>query len=89
MYKIIYVFFIGVLIRTFEISVISVINFLIRCLVSEIVKDKVPRHPPSWIFKKSMTSQPGKLTFLLKKQLTSKSNVEIQLTFWVNTSYVN
>ena len=39
-----------------EVTVISVVNFLITCLVSEILKDKDTNHPPSWIFKKSMTS---------------------------------
>ena len=38
--------------RTFEVTVIFVVNFLITCLVSEILKDKDNSHPPSWIFKK-------------------------------------
>ena len=33
-------FFTGLLIRTFKITVTSVVNFLITCLVSEILKDK-------------------------------------------------
>ena len=34
------VFFIGLLIRTFKVTVTSVVNFLITCLVSEILKGK-------------------------------------------------
>ena len=33
-------FFTGLLIRTFKVTVTSVVNFLITCLVSEILKDK-------------------------------------------------
>ena len=49
----------SLLIKTFQISVTSVVNFLITCSVSEWLKDKVTSHPTSWMFKKSMTSQPG------------------------------
>ena len=47
-------------IRTLEVTIISV-NFLITCSVSEILKDKDSSHPPSWIFKKSMTSRAGEI----------------------------
>ena len=53
-------------IRTLEVTTISVDNFLITCLVSEILKDKDTNHTPSWIFKKTMTSQVGEYFFLLE-----------------------
>ena len=37
-------------------------------LRSEKLKDKDSSHPPSWIFKKSVTSHQGKI-LLVKKQL--------------------
>ena len=55
-------FYFGLSTRTFEVIIIPVVKFLVTCSVSEIledIKDKDTSHPPSWIFKKSMTSQPG------------------------------
>ena len=48
-------------------------------LRSEKLKDKDSSHPPSWIFKKSVTSHQGKI-LLVKKQLENS---------YVHTSYVN
>ena len=55
-------FYFGLSTRTFEVIIIPVVKFLVTCSVSEIledIKDKDTSHSPSWIFKKSMTSQPG------------------------------
>ena len=50
---------------TLEVTIISVVNFLITCLpVSEMLKDKDTSHLRSWIFKKSMTSRAMKHIFL-------------------------
>ena len=56
-------------IRTFEVTIISVVKSLIKCLVSEILKDEkgqrhaiVIRH--LGYSKKSMTSHQGKILFL-------------------------
>ena len=80
-------FYFGLSIRTFEVTIISVVKFSITFLVSEILKDKDTSYPPSWIFKKSMTSQPGKIIFL-KKQLANMFNVKIHLDLYACTSYV-
>ena len=53
-------------IRTLEVTIISV-NFLMTCLVSEILKYKDTSHPPSWIFKKFMSSRAGAYFFLLEE----------------------
>ena len=55
-------FLFGLSIRALEVTAICVVKFLITCLVSEILKNKAgtiktASHPPSWILKKSMTSQ--------------------------------
>ena len=46
-------------IRILGVTIISVVNVLITCLVSEILKDKDTSYPPSWIFNKSMSSPAG------------------------------
>ena len=59
-------FHFSVLIRTFAVTVISVVKFLITCLISEISKAKTFKetsHPPSWIFKNIITSLQGKIFF--------------------------
>ena len=47
-------FYFGLSIRTFEVTIITAVKFLI-CLVSEILKDKKGQrqfsHSPSWILK--------------------------------------
>ena len=53
-----YIFLIGLLLRTVEITLKSVVEFLVACLVSQILCKEISC-PPSRIFKKSMTSQPG------------------------------
>ena len=50
------------------------------------LKEKDTGHPPSWIFKKSMTSQQGKLLFL-KKQLAIMFDVCTRAVYlWFNLS---
>ena len=53
------IFLMGLSLRTIEITLKSAFKFLIACLAFEIFKDKEISHPPSWMFKKSMTSQAG------------------------------
>ena len=58
----IYTFFIGLSRRTCEEIPKSIVEFLVTCLVSEILKDEDTTKTlaiPSWIFKKSMMSQAG------------------------------
>ena len=40
------IFFFGLLIRTLKVTIISVVNFLITCIVFEILKDKDTSQPP-------------------------------------------
>ena len=60
------------LIRTFEVTIISIVQFFITCLVSEILMDKDTRHLPSWILmsqqgiSSAIVSQQGKILFLMK-----------------------
>ena len=56
-------FFIGLLIKTFEVIVISVVNFLVTYLVSKILKTNDISHPSSCFIIMSilLTSQPGRL----------------------------
>ena len=53
--------FIGLLIKSFEVFVTSIVNFLLTYLVSEILKDIDISHPPSCFIIRSilLTSQPG------------------------------
>ena len=44
------------MIRAFEATEISVVNYLITWLVSKVSKEKDTIRPPSWIFKRSVTS---------------------------------
>ena len=54
-------FFIRLLIKSFEVFVTSIVNFLVTYLVSEILKDIDISHPPSCFIIRSIlpTSQPG------------------------------
>ena len=80
-------FYFGLSTTAFEVTAISVVKFLITCLVSKL-KDKDNSHPPSWILKKSMTSPQGKIVFL-QKQLANIFDVKIHLDSYAYTSYVN
>ena len=42
---------IGLLIRIFKVTILSVVKFFITSLVSEILKDKDTSYSPFWIFK--------------------------------------
>ena len=55
------IFFIGLLIKTFEVIIISVFNFLVTYLDSEILKTNDISHSPSCFIIRSilLTSQPG------------------------------
>ena len=71
--------------RSFEVTIISVVKFLITCFVSDILKDikyKDNSNLPSWLFKKSMTSQQGKILLLIK-QLANTFNIKIHLDFYL------
>ena len=49
-------YFFDLLIRILKVTIISVVNFLITCIVFDLVKDKDTSQLPYWILKKSMTS---------------------------------
>ena len=80
-------FHFSVLIRTFAVTVISVVKFLITCLIFEISKAKTFKdasHPPSWIFKNIIASQQVNF-FSLKKELANMFNVKIRLDLYEYT----
>ena len=70
-------FYFGLSIRTLEVTVTSIVKFLITCLVSEILKDKCTGLVICHVgfLKKSMMSQQGKILFS-KTQLVNLFNVK-------------
>ena len=84
-------FHFSVLIRTFAVTVISVVKFLITCLISEISKAKtfrkklVIRHLG---YSKILLRHYRVKFFSLTKELAKMFNVKIHLDLFVYTSYV-
>ena len=63
------IYILGLSIRAFEVTVITIAKFLITCFVSEILKDKDTGSPLTWIFKnpRRNNSQTGKFLFVKKQ----------------------